>query len=69
MGYIPFLYSFLHSKLSEHSRNNVLNTWEFRKLLGEVMKIKKNNSMVVLHELEKMGLISYNKESETINIL
>jgi hypothetical protein len=69
MGYIPFLYSYLHAKLTEHSKKDILKIWEFREILGQVMKIKKNNSTIVLKELEKMGLVNYDKETETIRVL
>jgi hypothetical protein len=69
LGYIPFLYSYLHAKLSEHSKANILHTWEFREIISAIMRINKNNSIIVLKELEKMGLVDYDKETETIRVL
>lgn len=65
----PYIYAYLHSKLREHSEKGIMKIWEYRKLAGEVMRLTRANSMIVLGELEEMNLIKYNRKNETIEIL
>ena len=64
----PFLYKYMNSKLLEYSTKRKITTWEFRRLCGVIMRIRKNDSMMILKEMEQMKLLKYDKNSEIIHI-
>lgn len=65
----PFLYQYLHGKMLEHSSDRKISSWDYRWLASQILRLNKNNSMIVLGEMESLGLVKFDKSSEVIRIL
>jgi len=69
MKKVPFLYSYIHSKLLEYGNKGKINVHEFKWFIGSAMRIKKEYSLILLKEMEEMKLIRLDRRTNTITLL
>ena len=65
----PFLYTYLHSKLSEYAKEGELPPWEFRRLIGSILNIRKENALLVVNEMQEMRLVEYDNNTGIVKLI